>query len=183
MNADALATERPIDRWFASYSDHHRNVVNQRIHVIAVPAILWSVVALLWCIPVFGTWFRPGLWAALAMFAAWMFYYRASRPLGYGMLVVFVAMSWLTRWLHDRFGTPVLLWSAVGVFVVAWIAQFIGHRIEGRKPSFLHRPDLPADRAGLGAGEAVPETRLVVLSGAAHPGSNIAAVGANARGA
>jgi len=130
-------TERPIDRWFANYSDHHRNAVNQRIHVIAVPAILWSVVALLWCIPVFGSWFRPGLWAALAMFVAWMFYYRASRRLGYGMLAVFVAMAWLTRWLHDRFGTPVLLWTAVGAFVIAWIAQFIGHRIEGRKPSFF----------------------------------------------
>ena len=141
MNADAHDIEqrvqRPIDRWFASYSDHHRNAVNQRIHVVAVPAILWSVVALLWCIPVYGSWFRPGLWAALAMFAAWMFYYRASRRLGYGMLAVFVALAWSTRWLHDRYGTPALLWAAVAVFVVAWIAQFVGHRIEGRKPSFF----------------------------------------------
>ena len=75
---------RPIDRWFAHYSDDHRNDTNQWIHVFAVPAILWSVVALLWCIPVAGTWFRPGLWAALAMFGAWMFYFRASRRLGYG---------------------------------------------------------------------------------------------------
>ena len=45
------ATGRPIDRWFASYSDDHRNDTNQRIHVLAVPAILWSVIALLWCIP------------------------------------------------------------------------------------------------------------------------------------
>jgi len=35
MNTDVHGTERPIDRWFASYSDHHRNAVNQRIHVIA----------------------------------------------------------------------------------------------------------------------------------------------------
>ena len=133
---NALA-ERPIDRWFASYSDDHRNAVNQRIHVVAVPAILWSVVALLWCIPVAGTWFRPGLWAALAMFGAWMFYFRASRRLGYGMLAAFVVMAWTTRWLHDRFGTPTLLWLAAAVFIVAWIAQFVGHRIEGRKPSFL----------------------------------------------
>ena len=26
---------------------------------------------------------------------------------------------------------------AIGVFVVAWIGQFIGHKIEGRRPSFL----------------------------------------------
>jgi uncharacterized membrane protein YGL010W len=131
------STERPIDRWFASYSGDHRNDTNQWIHVFAVPLILWSVIALLWCIPVIGTWFRPGLWAALAMFFAWTFYYRASRRLGYGMLAVFVAMAWLTRWLHDTLGTTQLLYLAIVVFVLAWIAQFVGHRIEGRKPSFL----------------------------------------------
>jgi uncharacterized membrane protein YGL010W len=29
------------------------------------------------------------------------------------------------------------LWTAIAVFVIAWIAQFIGHKYEGRKPSFL----------------------------------------------
>jgi uncharacterized membrane protein YGL010W len=107
MNA---TTDRPIDRWFASYSGDHRNPTNQLIHVICVPAILWSVIALLWCIPVPEGMFVPGAFAALAMFAAWMFYYRASRPLGLG---------------------------AIAVFVVAWIGQFVGHKIEGRKPSFF----------------------------------------------
>ena len=129
--------ERPIDRWFASYSGDHRNATNQWIHVLCVPAILWSVIALLWCIPSPGTWFRAGFWAGIAMFAAWMFYNRASRKLGVGMLVVFVALGWLTRWLHDGVGTTNLLWLAVAVFVVAWIGQFVGHKIEGRKPSFL----------------------------------------------
>ena len=130
-------TERPIDRWFASYSGDHRNPTNQAIHVVAVPLILWSVIALLWSIPVVATWFRPGLWAALAMFFAWAFYNRASRRLGYGMLAVFVAMSWLTYALYHGLGRQMLLYLALAVFVVAWIAQFIGHKIEGRKPSFL----------------------------------------------
>ncbi|HEU4812807.1 MAG TPA: Mpo1-like protein [Xanthomonadaceae bacterium] len=131
------SAERPIDRWFARYAADHRHPANVAIHWLAVPAILWSVVALLWCIPVPGTWFNAGLWAALAMFAAWMFYYRASRSLGFGMLAVLVAMAWLTRWLHDWLGTDGLLWTAVAVFVIAWIAQFIGHKVEGRRPSFL----------------------------------------------
>jgi uncharacterized membrane protein YGL010W len=129
--------DRPIDRWFDKYSDDHRDPVNQRIHVIAVPAILASVVALLWCIPVVGTWFRPGLWGALAMFAAWMFYNRASRRLGYGMLLVFVALAWGMRALQGAIGSQQLAFAAAIVFVVAWVAQFVGHRIEGRKPSFL----------------------------------------------
>ncbi len=130
---------RPIDQWFARYSADHRNSANQAIHVVAVPLILWSVIGLLWCVPVPGTLFRQGLWAALAMFAGWMFYYRASRPIGFGMLAIFVAMAWLTRGLHDVLGTPGLFKLALGVFVVAWIAQFIGHSkaFEGKKPSFF----------------------------------------------
>ena len=50
MNAsiESQAGERPIDQWFAHYSGDHRNAMNQRIHVVAVPLILWSVIGLLW---------------------------------------------------------------------------------------------------------------------------------------
>lgn len=140
MNANTgieTPLERPIDRWFASYSGDHQNPTNQKIHYFAVPLILWTVTALLWCIPVPGTWFVSGFWTAIAAFAAWMFYYRASRPLGFGMLAVLVAMLWFNRWLHARIGTEQLLWLAIGVFVLAWVAQFIGHKIEGKRPSFL----------------------------------------------
>jgi uncharacterized membrane protein YGL010W len=132
-----LANERPIDRWFASYSGDHRDHTNQLIHVFAVPAILWSVVALIWCIPVFGTRFQSGIWAVLAMFGAWMFYNRLSPRIGYGMLAVFFVMACTCRLIEQNLGLPFLFWSAVAVFVVAWIAQFVGHRIEGRKPSFF----------------------------------------------
>src|SRR3546814_13591856 len=73
------------------------------------------------------------------MFAAWMFYWRASRTLGLGMLVVFVAMAWFTRRLHDAYGVWTLLYAAIAVFVVEWIAQFVGHSklSEWRKPSFF----------------------------------------------
>jgi uncharacterized membrane protein YGL010W len=134
MNA---TTDRPIDRWFASYSGDHRNETNQLIHVVCVPAILWSVIALLWCIPVPEGLLLPGAWAALAMFAAWMFYYRASKPLGFGMLALFLLMGFLTRLLQETLGLTGLLYAAIAVFVVAWIGQFVGHKIEGRKPSFL----------------------------------------------
>src|SRR3546814_11868943 len=91
------------------------------------------------------------------MFAAWMFYWRASRPLGFGMLVVFVAMAWFTRWVYDTFGVWNLLYAAIAVFVVAWIAQFVGHSklFEGRKPSFF------TDLRYLLIGPARSEKRLV----------------------
>lgn len=128
---------RRIDHWFAHYSDDHRNPANQRIHVFAVPAIVWSVVALLWCIPAPGTLFRDGIWAGVAMVVASAFYLRASRPLAVGLLAMFVAFALSCAAIVAAFGLRALLWTGVAVFVVAWIAQFIGHRIEGRKPSFL----------------------------------------------
>lgn len=134
MNTQA---ERPVDRWFSNYSGDHVDPVNQLIHVICVPAIFWSVIALLWCIPVPGSLFRQGLWAALAMFIAWSYYFRLSRPLGLGMLLVFIVISWSMRWLHGAIGGMQLTWLALAVFVVAWIGQFVGHRIEGRRPSFF----------------------------------------------
>ncbi len=130
-------TERSIDRWFSNYSADHLNAVNQKIHYFAVPLILWTATAMLWCVPVPGTWFGIGFWAAIAAFAAWMFYYRASRPIGFGMLAVFIALLWLNRWLHASMGPTLFFRLAIAVFVVAWIAQFIGHKIEGKKPSFL----------------------------------------------
>lgn len=128
---------RPVDRYFASYSADHRNTLNQRIHVVAVPAILWSVVALLWCLPPLITWFQNGVWAGLAMFTAWCFYNRLSRLLGLGMLGLLFLCGCVCRLLEAEIGLANLGWLALGVFVVAWIAQFIGHKFEGRKPSFL----------------------------------------------
>ena len=94
------SSQRAIDTWFAHYSGDHRNATNQKIHVICVPAILWSVIALLWCIPAPGS-FRPGIWAGLAMVVTALFYYRASRRLGLGMVVVFVLMALSCRVIFD----------------------------------------------------------------------------------
>ena len=134
---NATTTERPVDRWFSSYSGDHVNATNQLIHVFCVPAILWSVIALLWCVPVPGTWFGQGVWAAFAMFAAWSYYFRLSRALGIGMLAIFIAILYSMRWLQAAIGLQQLAWLALAVFAVAWVGQFIGHKIEGRKPSFF----------------------------------------------
>ena len=136
-DSSADASRRPIDRWFAHYSGDHRNATNQLIHVVCVPAIVWSIIAALWCIPAPTDWFRDGFWAGVAMFAAVLFYYRQSRALGLGMLAMFALMAVIARALYLAIGPSGLLWTAGAVFVLAWIGQFVGHRIEGRKPSFL----------------------------------------------
>jgi uncharacterized membrane protein YGL010W len=133
----ATDTRRDVDRWLGNYSEDHRNPTNITIHWICVPAILWTAIALLWLIPVPAMLGRAGLWAGVAMFAALVFYLRLSRPLMFAMFVVFVVFGAVTEALYRTIGPSALMWTAIVVFVAAWIGQFIGHKIEGRKPSFL----------------------------------------------
>jgi uncharacterized membrane protein YGL010W len=129
---------RDAATWFDNYAADHQNPTNRLIHWICVPAITWTVVALIWVIPVPGWLGRPGLWAVLAMFLAFCFYYyRLSRKIGLAMAGAFLSLALITDSLYRSIGSSGLLWLAVGVFVVAWIGQFIGHKIEGRRPSFL----------------------------------------------
>jgi uncharacterized membrane protein YGL010W len=128
---------RSVEDWFGSYGDDHRHPTNRLIHWICVPAILWAVIAALWLVPVSPSIGRPGFWCGLVMVAALAFYWRLSRPLGVAMLLVFVALGLVTEALYRTLGPADLLWLAVGVFVLAWIGQFVGHLIEGRRPSFL----------------------------------------------
>jgi uncharacterized membrane protein YGL010W len=128
---------RQIDVLLDQYSADHCNATNQWIHVLCVPPIVWSVTALLWTIPVPGTWFLPGAFSAFAMFLAWAWYWRLSRSLSIGLLLCFLGCSLLNRWIAERWGMNALLIAAIVVFVIAWIGQFIGHKIEGHRPSFL----------------------------------------------
>ena len=128
---------RTIDRLLDQYTGDHLNPTNQVIHVICVPAIVWSASAMLWTIPVPTGYFQPGTWCAVGMFLAWSYYWQLSHKLALGMLVCFLGAGFLNRWIADRYGMGNLLWLAIGVFVIAWIGQFIGHKVEGKRPSFL----------------------------------------------
>lgn len=128
---------REVDRWIGNYSEDHRNPTNIVIHWICVPIIVWTVVALLWVVPVPAFLGRPGFWAGIAMVLALAFYLRLSRSLCAGMFVLFVLLGLITEGLYRALGPATLLWSAIAVFVLAWIAQFVGHNVEGRRPAFL----------------------------------------------
>jgi uncharacterized membrane protein YGL010W len=124
---------RAVDQWLDEYGESHRNPTNKLIHWICVPAIVWSVVALIWSIP------SPieGLnWAVVTAVAAQLYYIRLSPKLSLG--IGFFLLICLGLCLAVERQLPFALWQvALTVFVVAWIGQFIGHRIEGKKPSFF----------------------------------------------
>jgi uncharacterized membrane protein YGL010W len=115
---------RKVDELFARYGEFHRNATNKAIHWVCVPLIVWAVLGMLWA--------ASPLLAYVAVGASMAFYAWLSLPLAVGMLGVVALMIYPLTLLGSR----ALIVSAV-VFVAAWIGQFIGHHIEGRKPAFL----------------------------------------------
>jgi len=115
---------RKVDELFARYGESHRHPVNEAIHWICVPLITWSVLAALWAASPVAAYIAIGLAVA---FYAWL-----SVQIAVGMLALFALMLYPLILLG-----PNAFIVAAGVFVLAWIGQFVGHAIEGRKPSFL----------------------------------------------
>jgi uncharacterized membrane protein YGL010W len=115
---------RKIDELFGRYDASHRNATNKTIHWICVPLIVWSVLAVLW------VWTPVAAYALIALAVA--YYVSISLPIAIGMLVVSLMMVLVLMAIPDH-----LLIVAAVVFVAAWIGQFIGHKIEGKKPSFF----------------------------------------------
>lgn len=132
---------RKIDKLLSEYGESHQNATNKAIHWICVPLIFWSVVALIYSIPsgllqsVFGEGNRYANWAVVVMALAMVYYVSLSVSLSIGMLIVSVACFTLIQLVEVNVGA---VWAvALVVFVVAWLGQFYGHKIEGKKPSFL----------------------------------------------
>ena len=131
-------TKKQADDWFAEYGESHQNPTNKTIHWICVPAIVASLLALIWSIPVPTVMNEvPFLnWATILIAISMLFYFRLSIPLAVGMLVFSSAVIAVIVAYEQTDIAP--LWqAALAVFVIAWVGQFIGHKIEGKKPSFF----------------------------------------------
>jgi uncharacterized membrane protein YGL010W len=130
---------KQIESLLNTYGESHMNATNKLIHWVCVPAIMFSLLTLLFCIPFFTerTWYAN--WAAVALLLAWIYYARLSAVMLIGFIVIGVLMMWGIYALYGvaDYNTGILTIYALIIFVVAWIGQFIGHKIEGKKPSFL----------------------------------------------
>jgi uncharacterized membrane protein YGL010W len=129
---------RSLQNWLDEYSVSHRNPTNKRIHWICVPLIMLSALGMMWSIPrpVAFAAVSPYLnWATLLILASLVYYLFLSVRLAAGMLLVSVLMCLLLGLLTRL--PWALFWTCLGIFAAAWVGQFIGHRIEGRKPSFF----------------------------------------------
>ena len=129
-----------LDRLFTEYGESHQNETNQLIHWIFVPLIFLSVIGLLWDVKLgVSLSFLDGepLNAAMIVTAlAFAYYLNLSFSISVGML----AVSGAGLLICYRFGNdlPMSVWKiSLIIFVVSWIMQFVGHKIEGKKPSFF----------------------------------------------
>ena len=131
---------RTAAQWLDDYGDSHRHRVNKTLHWICVPVIAWCVLGLLWSLPFPGgvrALHPEANWAGCAVLAALFYYMLLSVRLALGALLLLFAMLWSIG-LVGRSSSVLPLWAiCVILFVVAWVGQFVGHAIEGKRPSFF----------------------------------------------
>jgi uncharacterized membrane protein YGL010W len=129
---------RRLSDWLGEYGGSHQNPVNELLHWICVPPIVLAVLGLLWSTPVPAVFasVSPWLnWATLAAAAALIYYLVLSPALAAGVLIAFIVLLLITQRLAHL---PWPLWlTSLVIFVVAWIGQFVGHALEGKRPSFF----------------------------------------------
>jgi len=129
---------RSVSDWLGEYGASHQHPTNKLLHWICVPPIVLAVLGFLWSAPVPAVFAEssPWLnWATLAAAAAVIYYLALSPALAVGVLIAFILLLALTQALA-RLPWPLWLTSAA-IFVAAWIGQFVGHAIEGKRPSFF----------------------------------------------
>jgi uncharacterized membrane protein YGL010W len=136
--------KRELDVLFDQYSESHQHPSNKLIHWICVPLIIFSLLGLVWSVPFphlafLGRYNGFLNWASFLIAFSGYYYYRLSPVLSYMMILIVFAMALvvvqLEKWALA--GGPAI-WMVCGtIFIIAWAGQFIGHKIEGKKPSFL----------------------------------------------
>jgi uncharacterized membrane protein YGL010W len=126
---------RTIHQWLDDYGSSHRNHTNKLIHWICVPAIFFSIVGFLYAVPLHIGISMYITLAHVVLLLLIIYYLRLSPSLAVGMLIIGIVCLWLWRLIAL---TGLVIWQvALAIFVLAWIGQFIGHKIEGAKPSFF----------------------------------------------
>jgi uncharacterized membrane protein YGL010W len=132
---------RKIDALLAEYGESHQNQTNKSIHWICVPLIFFSVVGLIAAIPpgivqeVLGYGNPYANWATVTLILVTAYYVTLSISLTIGMAAFGLLCLYIANFIA---GTGAQLWVVcIVVFVVAWIGQFYGHKVEGKKPSFF----------------------------------------------
>lgn len=129
---------RTIHQWLNEYGDSHTNETNKLIHWICVPAIFFSITGLLYGIKlplVLSDNLQLNI-AMIALLLTTIYYLSLSIKIGIGMLLFGFICLGLCYFLETDLPFPLWIFC-IAMFVLAWVGQFYGHKVEGKKPSFF----------------------------------------------
>lgn len=129
---------KTLEEWLTEYGENHKNETNKSIHWICVPTIFFTIVGLLYGIKL-PVQFTTGLQVNIGMIVvllATVYYLSLSKTIWVGMLVFGLLCLAICYIIESYIPAPLWLVCVI-LFVAAWIGQFYGHKVEGKKPSFL----------------------------------------------
>ena len=132
---------KKIEELFNEYAESHKNKTNQLIHFYCVPAIFFSIVGLFMSIPSDSISNLLNInnpfienWAAIILVFLLFYYLYLSFSTFVRMLTFSIFCLVGNYFLSQNLN---LFYSSIFIFIFAWIGQFYGHKIEGKKPSFF----------------------------------------------
>lgn len=117
-----------LNQFLDEYAESHQNPLNIKLHTICVPLITWSLLGVLHTVPLLKGLYLSHIFVGLALL-----YYLSFKNLKYffSMLLVSLVMLFSFQFV------PHLLYVSIGIFIIGWVGQFYGHKVEGKKPSFF----------------------------------------------
>ena len=129
-----------IEDWFKKYGESHQNTINKKIHWVCIPLIIFSLIGILWSIPhsylhqlINNHYFN---WGSIFIIFVLFYYIYLSIKIAFGMFIFSLIILLFNNFVANSFAMDHLKVS-IFIFVISWIGQFIGHKIEGKKPSFF----------------------------------------------
>ncbi|MDW8273456.1 MAG: DUF962 domain-containing protein [Chitinophagales bacterium] len=131
---------KTIQNWLDEYAESHQNPTNKKVHFVCVPLIFFTVVGLLYSIPfpqILQTKFLEINVATIALILVTLYYARLSFSLAVGMFFYALVCLFICHYISVNYSKGVLALVSFILFAIAWVFQFWGHKIEGKKPSFL----------------------------------------------
>jgi len=140
-------SQRPVDIYLDKYAETHQNPTNQFINWVCIPLVVFGLLGLVWAVPFpyikfLGQYNGYFNWASFLIAGSMYFYYKLSPVLSYLMLLLLFSFTYGIMELDtlQKTGGPALWQVSLTILVIAWIGQFIGYKIEAKRPALSEEP-------------------------------------------
>lgn len=150
-----------LERLLSQYAAYHLDLKNIVTHFVGIPLIVFSILCLTARVGVEISGVSVTLASILIVLSA-IYYISLDKLFGILMLIIFIAAYPLAVKIAVL---PMWSWlgASIGIFVVGWVFQFVGHYFEKKKPAFVD------DLIGLAIGPLFVLAEFVFLLGFRKP--------------